>query len=88
MAGSVKEDDVSSEFSVNDHGLSDVVESELDSESFDAKEWTFKVLTEQGLGGLLRTYNGVLTGTYPPFHLSQLSSAGHGVLEDGGTRLM
>lgn len=48
-----------SEFSVND---SDVVESELDRDGFDADAYVNRVLQEQSLEGLLGTYNRILTG--------------------------
>lgn len=56
-----KEDDTSSEFSVNDHALSDVVESELDAEGFDAEKWVKEVLGKEDLGGVLRAYGGILS---------------------------
>ena len=47
-----------------------MAESELDQDGFDVKEWTKKVLKEQDLAELLKTYNGILTGkgasTQPP----------------------
>lgn len=57
-----KEDDTSSEFSVNDHALSDVVESELDGENFDADAFVQNALVNQGLGELLKTYGSILSG--------------------------
>lgn len=55
-----QEDDASSQFSVNDHSLSDVIESELDSSQFRADHFVAKVLKEQSLGEVLKTYNSIL----------------------------
>jgi len=43
------------------HGDSEVAESEMDKESFNAFKYIKDVLETQTLGELLRTYNGVLT---------------------------
>ena len=55
-----KDDETSSEFSVNDHSLSDVIESELDSNKFHPDAFVAKVLKEQSLGEVLKTYNSIL----------------------------
>jgi vacuolar protein sorting-associated protein 51 len=55
-----KADDASSEYSINDH--SDVQESEMDREGFDAEVYVKQALETQSLEELLKTYNQVLTG--------------------------
>ena len=55
-----KDDETSSEFSVNDHSLSDVIESELDRSNFRPDAFVAKVLKEQSLGEVLKTYNSIL----------------------------
>jgi hypothetical protein len=55
-----KADDAGSEYSINDH--SDVQESEMDREGFDAEVYIKHVLETQNLEELLKTYNQVLTG--------------------------
>lgn len=54
-----KADDAGSEYSINDH--SDVQESEMDREGFDAEAYIKHVLETQSLEELLKTYNQVLT---------------------------
>lgn len=58
-----KADDAGSEYSINDH--SDVPESEMDREGFDAEAYIKHVLETQSLEELLKTYNQVLTGEHP-----------------------
>jgi hypothetical protein len=55
-----EKEEVESEWSVNEG--SDVAESEMDGEGFDGEAFVRRVLETQGLGELLATYNGVLTG--------------------------
>ena len=55
-----KSDDAGSEYSINDH--SDVLESEMDREGFDAEAYIKQALETQSLEELLKTYNQVLTG--------------------------
>lgn len=72
-----KADDAGSEYSINDQ--SDVAESEMDREGFDAEGYVKRVLESQSLEELLKTYNQVLTGqsssrlytfSYPPTGVS------------------
>lgn len=53
--------DTSSDVSSIHDSFSDVVPSELDSESFNADTYSKHVLETQSLAQLLRTYNGILT---------------------------
>jgi hypothetical protein len=52
-----------SEYSVQNDLQSDVPESELDKEDFDAETYVKRCLEGQSLEELLRTYSTILTGT-------------------------
>ncbi|KAH8819695.1 Vps51/Vps67-domain-containing protein, partial [Xylogone sp. PMI_703] len=63
-ANNIKIDDAASEVSVSvvsNNDYSDVQESEMDAEGFDAEKYVKELLETQGLAQLMKTYHGVLT---------------------------
>lgn len=59
---SAKNDDAASEVSASSHNdYSDVQESEMDAEGFDAEKYVKGILETQTLAQLLKTYHGVLS---------------------------